>query len=91
MIRLDEIFSIAPDTHCWVLLKEEPTGKKNNKGIETISRDRWYCSDLEAVFKRYRNEATKYAESVEHLQELIEISNQKISEYVRLQKNTVMM
>lgn len=86
MIKLDEIFSIMPDTHCWVLLKEEPTGKKNDKGIEIVSRDRWYCADLEDVLKRYRNEATKYAESVEQLQEIIEISNQKISEYVQLQK-----
>lgn len=78
MIKLDEIFSIVPDTYCWVLLKEEPTGKKNDKGIEIISRDRWYCADLEAVFKRYRNESCKYAESVEQLQEIIEESNQKI-------------
>lgn len=86
MIKLDEIFSIVPDTHCWVLLKEEPTGKKNNKGIETISRDRWYCSDLESALKRYRNESCKDAETIEQLQELIETSNQKISEYVQLQK-----
>lgn len=83
MIKLDEIFSIMPDSYCWVLLKEEPTGKKNDKGIEIISRDRWYCADLEAVFKRYRNEATKHAESAEQLQEIIEESNQKIEKYTR--------
>lgn len=86
MIRLDEIFSIVPDTHCWILLKEEPTGKKNNKGIEIVSRDRWYCADLETALKRYRNESCKDAKTIEQLQELIETSNQKISEYVQLQK-----
>lgn len=81
MIKLDKIFSIIPDSYCWVLLKEEPTGKKNDKGIEIISRDRWYCADLEAVFKRYRNESCKDAETIEQLQEIIEESNQKIEKY----------
>lgn len=86
MIKIDEIFSIMPDTYCWVLIKEEPTGKKNDKGIEIVSRDRWYCADLEAALKRYRNESCKDAETIEQLQEIIEKSDQKIEKYARQMK-----
>jgi len=81
MIKLDEIFSIVPDTYCWILLKEEPTGKKNDKGIEIVSRDRWYCADIESALKRYRNESCKDAETIEQLLEIIEESNQKIEKH----------
>lgn len=86
MIKIDEIFSIMPDTYCWVLIKEEPTGKKNDKGIEIVSRDRWYCANIESVLKRYRNESCKDAETIEQLQEIIEKSNQKIEKYARQMK-----
>lgn len=81
MIKLDKIFSIVPDSYCWVLLKEEPTGKKNDKGIEIVSRDRWYCASIETALKRYLNESCKDAETIEQLQKIIEETNQKIEKH----------
>ena len=71
MIKLDENFSLTNDNSQWVLNyeKEGEMNPKTNK--VTISTDTWYCGRLENALSRYASEATKPANSVLELQELV--------------------
>ena len=71
---IDENYKLENDSNQWVLIyeKEGEINPKTDKPI--ISKDRWYCSNLESALNRYANEASKVADNIERLQiELVRI------------------
>lgn len=77
MIKLDNKWSIQPDTYSWCLTQEvEKTRTKKETGEKEqyISEEKWYHPTIQDCLKKYTNESTKECKSVEEiLQKLQEI------------------
>lgn len=76
MIKLDDLFVLIPDANSWILIREE---KKVKQGKEVVSRDRWYCSNIERALKRYANESLKESSSVEEILQRLDDLNEMIT------------
>lgn len=65
MIKVDEQFSIKPDTYSWTLIKTEKKTKED--GTEYESVDNWYYPKLSNCLAKYMDESLKPSETISEL------------------------
>jgi len=64
-MKLDEFYTVEPDTSCWVLTYEKIGPEKNNKGELIISRNTSYHANLKQALCKYLDNALKPCDTVE--------------------------
>lgn len=75
-IKLDEKWSIVPDTYSWCLQKEVEKERKKKDGVKEkyTDFDKWYFPTIKGCLERYTNESTKKCKDLQEvLQKLQEI------------------
>lgn len=79
MVVLDKNFRIENDSFEYTLIKEQDTGRVNEKtGKKIISTDHWHFPNLKLSLKKYVNESLKVCDGVEEILTKLNELNEKI-------------
>ena len=70
-MRLDENWTVEPDTRCWVLTYEKAGDINPKTGKPTITSNQSYHANLKQALNAYLDKCLESAESIEDVKDLI--------------------
>lgn len=76
-MKIDENYSLETDSNNWIL-KFKSNEKTHENGKKYYSFDEWYFPSLSDALKKYVDQTSKVAESIDELILLIKKSNKII-------------
>ena len=80
-MRLDEHWTVEPDTRCWTLTYKAPTGKISEKtGDPTFSTDQTYHANLKQALVVYLDKCLEPSTDIEDVIRRIQEAEDRINQ-----------